>query len=114
MGLVARELEADGFSTIVLSPIPEWTAVAGAPRIAAIEHPLGQTVGAPGDAAGQTAVLRATLQVLAEMEQPGTIHLPFRWHGPEPEEGPEPPIVKLIRKRPLLFRNLLSGKIPSS
>ena len=115
MGLVARELEADGFSTIALSPIPEWTAAAGAPRIAAIEHPFGQTVGAPGDVAGQTAVLRATLQALAEIDHPGTIrHLPFRWTGPDPEEGPDPPIVGLIRKRPWLYRKLLSGDIPSS
>lgn len=115
MGLVAREIEAAGFSTIVLSPLPEWTAAVGAPRIAAIEHPFGQTVGAPGDAAGQTAVLRAALGALADIAAPGTVrHLPFRWAGPEPEEGPEPPIVGAIKKRPWLYRKLLAGDIPAS
>jgi hypothetical protein len=114
VGLVAREIEAAGFSTICLSQMPEWTAVTGAPRIAAIEHPFGQTMGAPGDAAGQTAVLRAALQALAEIEEPGTVrHLPFRWTGPEPEEGEPPPIVGAILKRPWLYRKLLAGDIPA-
>jgi D-proline reductase (dithiol) PrdB len=113
VGLVAREIEAAGFSTVVLSQLPAWTAAVGAPRIAAIEHPFGQTVGAPGDGAGQTAVLRATLAALVEIQEPGTVrHLPFRWSGPEPEDGPEPPIVAAIRERPSLYRKLLAGDIP--
>ena len=115
VGLVAREIEAAGFSTIVLSSLPEWTAAVGAPRIAAIEHPFGQTVGAPGDVIGQTAVLRAALDALAGIDAPGTTrHLPFRWAGPQPEDGPEPPIVGAIRKRPWLYRKLLAGDIPAN
>ena len=64
MGLVQREIEAAGFSTISLSMMPELTASAGAPRIAAIEHPFGMTLGRPGDVAGQLAVLRATLRAM--------------------------------------------------
>ena len=95
--------------------MPAWTAAAGVPRIAAIEHPFGQTVGRPGDVAGQTAVLRATLAALAEIQEPGTIrHLPFRWTGPDPEEGPDPPIVELISRRPWLYRKLLAGDIPAA
>ena len=115
MGLVQREIEAAGMSTITLAQMPDWAAAVGAPRVSAIEHPFGQTVGAAGDVSGQTAVLRATLQALTEIDEPGMIrHLPFRWEGPDPEEGPPPPIVGAIMKRPWLFRKLLSGDIPAA
>jgi D-proline reductase (dithiol) PrdB len=64
VGLVQCEMEAAGFSTISLSMIPEPTASTGAPRIAAVEHPFGLTLGSPGDVGGQLAVLRATLKAL--------------------------------------------------
>lgn len=65
-------------TTISLSPVPDFTASVGAPRVAAIEYRLGRTVGQPGDGPGQAAVLRATFEALAEMTEPGTIsHLPF-------------------------------------
>jgi hypothetical protein len=44
--------------------MPELTASTGAPRIAAIERPFGLTLGLPGDASGQLAVLRAALHAL--------------------------------------------------
>jgi hypothetical protein len=38
------------------------------------------TLGSPQDAVRQLAVLRATLRVLEEISQPGTVvHLPFEW-----------------------------------
>ena len=48
MGLVQREIEAAGISTISLSMMPELTQSVGVPRIAAIEHPFGLTLGLPG------------------------------------------------------------------
>jgi len=84
VGLVQREIEAAGLSTISLSMIPEVTASAGAPRIAAIEHPFGVTLGRPGDAAGQLAVLRAALHAMEGMAEPGgVVHLPFEWTSSE-------------------------------
>ncbi len=104
-------------STITLSPMPDFTASVGAPRVAAIGYPPGLTVGQPGDVAGQTAVLRATLAALESIEQPGeVVDLPFEWplsvkethnHPKEP-----PPIVKAIKRRPWLYRNLMNGNIP--
>ena len=97
MGLVQREIEAAGFSTIALSMIPELTASAGAPRIAAIEHPFGVALGRPFDEPGQMEVLRAALRALAAVEEPGRIvHLPFEWTTTEKSNfGPPvaPPIV---------------------
>ena len=63
--------------------MPEVTASVCPPRVAAIEYPLGCSFGQPGDSAGQTAVLRATLQALTEFNEAGlVVHLPFTW--PEP------------------------------
>ena len=87
-------LEEAGIPTVILSMMPAWQPIVGAPRVAAIGHPFGRPFGDAGDAATQRAVLRAALRVLAEATVPGAVvHLPFRW----PEEpratkwGPDEP-----------------------
>ena len=96
--------------------MPEVTASVGVPRIAAIEHPFGLTLGLPHDAARQLAVLRATLRALEEISQPGSIvHLPFEWdvreklntHPPE-----DPPIVRFLRRHPWYFPKFLNRTPP--
>jgi D-proline reductase (dithiol) PrdB len=119
VGLLQREIEAAGLATITLSPIADFTAAVGAPRVAAIEYPGCQLLGRPHDVAGQTAVLRATLSGLAKIEQPGSVvHLPFEWPLSPKETDcapPEPPpIVGLIMKRPWNYRRLLTGDIPGN
>jgi D-proline reductase (dithiol) PrdB len=98
--------------------VPELTASVGVPRIAAIEHPFGLTLGKPGDAARQLGVLRATLRALEEISQPGGIvHLPFEWdsgdelnlHPPEP-----PPIVQYLRRHPWYFPKFLKRTPPET
>lgn len=116
MGLVQREIEAAGFSTISLSMMPDMTRSAGVPRIAAIEHPFGVTLGPPGDASRQLDVLRATLRALEEIPQPGTIvDLPFEWEA----EGklniypPEaPPIARYLRSHPWHLPKFLNRTPP--
>ena len=116
MGLVQREIEAAGFSTISLSMMPELTTSVGVPRIAAIEHPFGLTLGLPGDAARQLAVLRAALRALEEVSQPGTVvHLPFEWNSSEklnihPPEAP--PIARFLKRRPWYVPKFLSRTPP--
>lgn len=117
MGLVQREIEAAGMSTITLSPMPDWTAAVGVPRLVGIEHPLGVTAGHPDDVKTQTAVLRDTLQALVEMEQPGEVrYLPYKWveqpGDPDLDPDPPPPITQAIMRRPWYFRKLLKGDIP--
>ncbi len=119
MGLAQREIEAAGFSTISLSPMAEVTAAVGAPRVAAVEHPLSQTVGRPGDRQGQGAVLQATLEALQSIQEPGGIvHLPFTWHETRAEAiknshpGEPPPIVAYIKRKPWLMARFLKGKLP--
>jgi len=115
VGLVQREIEAAGFSTISLSMMPELTMSCGVPRIAAIEHPFGLTLGPAQDAARQLAVLSATLRALEEISQPGTVvHLPFEWDVGKklntlPPEAP--PIVRLLRRHPWYVPKFLN-RIP--
>lgn len=117
MGLVAREIEAAGTTTVVLSNIHELTASVGAPRVAAIEYPIGLTLGKPGDADGQLAVLKATVHAIETITKPGGVeHLPFEWPDPpgsvrtEPDEPP--PIVKLLYRKPWLLPKLLKRDVP--
>lgn len=108
-----------GISTIALSMVPDLTAAAGAPRVAAIEFPFGRPLGQPGDAATQRAVLRATLDVLCTAPAPGTVtHLPFawpeapdqvHWHPKEPS-----PISRLLTGEPSMLKRLVSGEIPAA
>lgn len=117
MGLVQRELEAAKLSTITLSPIADFTASVGAPRVAAIEHPNGLTLGRPGDNEGQRAALKATLDALKTIENPGeVVHLPFEWpeanRSLRSKPAQPPPIVKAIMRKPWLLARLISGRIP--
>ena len=93
------------------------TASVGAPRIAAIERPLGYQLGQPGDRGGQTAVLRATLQALLGVKELGSIvHLPFEWPAAaeklNAEPAQPPPIVRYLLRHPWHVRNLFSREVP--
>ena len=110
-------MEAMGISTLCISNVPALMEAVGAPRMAALEHPFGRTLGQPGDVEGQTAVLRATFQAVEEMTSPGSVvHLPFRWpeprgkaqtHPPEP-----PPIATYLKRHPWHIPNFMARKIP--
>jgi hypothetical protein len=115
VGLVQRELEAAGFSTVSLSNIAAFTAATGAPRVAAIEHPGSQPLGPPGDAERQRDVLSATLDVLSTAQTPGiVVDLPFTWPRGVPRGRPKPlpPIVGLLARKPWLLPRFVSGDIP--
>jgi hypothetical protein len=119
VGLVQREIEAAGISTITLSSIPDLTAAVSVPRLAAIEQPLGYLLGQPGDQEGQTAVLRSTLHALAEMTRPGSvIHLPFEWPASarrlsaRPPQAP--PIGRYLLRHPWHIPNLFSRDVPAA
>lgn len=116
VGLVQCEIEAAGLSTISLSMIPELTASTGAPRIAAVERPFGLTVGSPGDTGGQLATLRATLQALAAISEPGgVVDLQFECNDDAtlntlPPQ--QPPIVSYLRRHPWAFPRFLNRRPP--
>jgi hypothetical protein len=115
---VQRELEAAGLTTISLTPVPDLTASVSVPRIAAIEYPLGRTLGQPCDAAGQMAVLEATLQALETIQAPGEIvHLPFEWPEAPKEvlrqrQRENPPIARYLARNPWFLPRLLTRNVP--
>ena len=116
MGLVQREIEEAGFSTITLANVPELTASVSVPRLVGIEHPFGQLVGNPGDVETQKAVMRATLAALQNIAEPGgIIHLPFEWSG-DPmasvHDIAPPPITTYLMRHPLQVRNLFKREVP--
>ena len=105
-------------TTVTLSPIPDLTASVGVPRLAGIAYPSGRTFGRPGDAGGQTEVLRAALRVTETARDPGTVvDLPFVWPDPPAsvQTGPAepPPIVTLLKRRPWLLPRLLDRNPPA-
>jgi hypothetical protein len=117
VGLVQREIEAAGLTTVVISTIPDLTASVSVPRLVGVEHPQGRAMGQPGDRQRQTAVLRAALQAAARMQTPGSREdLPFAWdetpakarsHPAQP-----PPIARYLQQHPLLLPRLFSRDIP--
>lgn len=82
MGVVARILEAEGFSTVIVMTFREVAEAMRPPRAAYVRFPIGLTLGAPGAASQQRVVIEDALTLLEEATEPGTLRvLPYRWHG---------------------------------
>lgn len=117
MGLVANVIETLGVSTVCISTIPPLTGNTGAPRVVGVSHPMGQTMGLPGDTAGQRAVLRETLEAAEAMAEPRSyVELHHEWPQRRSEAirepDPPPPIAQLLTSRPWLLRRLIAGDLP--
>ena len=111
MPVLACTLEAAGISTVLVTMMPSWAELVGAPRTLAVEFPFGQTLGQPHDAEQQMRVIRQALDLLESADKPGTIvHSPEVWPVPveqaqkdwQPKE-PSP----IIREMAPRFRELL-------
>lgn len=116
MPVLARLFEREGFSTVTVTMMPTLAERLGIPRVVGVEFPFGHPFGRPGDAATQTAVLRAALRLLAEATEPGaSVHLPHEW--PEPQDVAykawQPremsPIVRYLREQ-VLARRAAEGR----
>jgi D-proline reductase (dithiol) PrdB len=80
VGLLARELEAVGISTILLAVSPEAVEKTAPPRTLLLRFPLGHVLGEPGNRIQHLTVLQDALAVLASACQPGTVVAsPYRW-----------------------------------
>jgi hypothetical protein len=117
VGLAQRAIESAGVTTVALSNIPDLTAAVGVPRLVAIEHPFGQTMGKPGDKDRQRAVLRGIFEALESMTVPGSLkHLPFEWNGTADEAKSRPrvppPIVSYLKWHPWQLPRLFSRNVP--
>jgi hypothetical protein len=117
VGLAQREIERAGIATIALSNIPDLTSAVSVPRLAAIEHPFGQTMGRPGDRDTQQAVLLSALEAMVEMKTLGSVrHLPFEWMGSMKEALAQPPVAPPIaghlKWHPWELPRLMSRDVP--
>ena len=76
MGGLAHYLEEEGISTTHISLIREHTERIKPPRALWVPFELGRPLGVPGDAAWQTRVLRAVLELLEASSAPVLVDFP--------------------------------------
>lgn len=80
MGLVARVVEEAGIPTVSVSTGRDITALVNPPRSVFVNHPMGNTFGAPGDVEMQTRILRDALDLAVNATEPGVlVDLPYVW-----------------------------------
>ena len=80
MGLLAREIEAVGVTTVSVALVKEVAEAAHAPRFLYLHWPFGHALGEPGNVAQQRAVLHDMLSMATTAPRPGlVVELPYRW-----------------------------------
>ena len=80
MGLLAREIESRGVTTVALALVKEVAEAARAPRFLYLHWPFGHALGEPGHIAQQRTVLYDMLSMAVSAPCPGmVIELPYRW-----------------------------------
>ena len=78
MGLLAREIEARGVTTVALGLVKEVAVAARAPRFLYLHWPFGHAL--PGNVVQQRTVLHDMLSMAVSAPRPGlVIDLPYRW-----------------------------------
>jgi len=104
---LARTFEEAGLPTVVVNPMPTWGERFGAPRTLGVGFPFGHTLGMAGDAALQTRIVRAALDLLVTAQPPGPVVAHFEepwpgdfdewkkaWHPKQPS-----PVIKFMREQ---------------
>ena len=80
ISLVARELEANGISTVVMGCAKDIVEHVGVPRFLFSDFPLGNSAGKPHDKASQAQTLELALRLLESAVGPQTtMQSPQRW-----------------------------------
>jgi D-proline reductase (dithiol) PrdB len=80
VSLVARHLEANGISTVVMGCAKDIVEHAAVPRFLFSDFPLGNSAGKPHDPASQAFTLELALRVLESAPGPQTtVQSPLRW-----------------------------------
>jgi D-proline reductase (dithiol) PrdB len=80
VSLVARHLEANGISTVVMGCAKDIVEHAGVPRFLFSDFPLGNSAGKPHDPESQAFTLELALRVLESSPAPQTtVQSPLRW-----------------------------------
>ncbi len=81
VSLVARHLEANGISTVVMGCAKDIVEFAAVPRFLFSDFPLGNSAGKPRDKDSQARTLELALRLLESAPGPQTtMQSPLRWH----------------------------------
>ena len=78
-GLIARALEENEITTVMISLLDEVTRKVRPPRILSVPFGFGQPMGPPGAVTVQTDVFQQALRLASEAETPETW-----WHYESP------------------------------
>jgi hypothetical protein len=80
VSLVARHLEANGVSTVILGCARDIVEECGVPRLVFTDFPLGNPCGKPWDAGMQRSIVESALNLLERAWVPRTtVQTPFFW-----------------------------------
>ena len=80
MGLLAREIEACGVTTVALALVRELAEVVKAPRMLYLHWPFGHALGEPGNVEQQRTILHDLFTMARIAPRPGlVVDLPYRW-----------------------------------
>ena len=80
MSLVARHLESEGISTVVIGSARDIVEECGVPRFLFVDFPLGNPCGKPWDVAMQKALISEAFDLLENSSQPRTtVQSTFAW-----------------------------------
>jgi D-proline reductase (dithiol) PrdB len=80
VSLIARQLEANGISTVVMGCAKDIVEHCGVPRCLFSDFPLGNSAGRPHDVASQALTLELALRLLESAPGPRTtMQSPLRW-----------------------------------
>ena len=80
MGLLAREIEACGVTTVALALVRELAIAVHAPRMLFLHWPFGHAIGEPGNRLQQLTVLHDAFSMAQAAPHPGlVVDLPYQW-----------------------------------
>jgi hypothetical protein len=80
VGLLAREIERQGVTTVAIALVKDVALAARAPRFLYLHWPFGHALGEPGKVRQQRTVLHDMLSLSVIAPAPGmVVELPYRW-----------------------------------
>jgi D-proline reductase (dithiol) PrdB len=80
VGLLAREIEACGVTTVALANVKGTAALVKAPRMLYLHWPFGHALGEPNNRDQQRTVLHDVFSLARGAPRPGLIvELPYQW-----------------------------------
>ena len=80
MGLLAREIEACGVTTVALALVRELAVAVKAPRMLFLHWPFGHALGEPWNRLQQLTILHDAFSMARDAPRPGlVVNLPYQW-----------------------------------